>query len=137
MALAERDRHVPYRDSKLTQLLMNSLGGNSATLMIACVSPADTNFEESFQTLRYEHVATKARIFSPVSCALTVPCAWTPCPLHRPCCPRCLRLALCGCDPFNGPSTCCQSCRAVPPRTASGMCFSQPWALLSVACRCV
>ena len=64
MALAERDRHVPYRDSKLTQLLMNSLGGNSATLMIACVSPADTNFEESFQTLRYEHVATKARIFS-------------------------------------------------------------------------
>jgi hypothetical protein len=43
---------VPYRDSKLTQLLMNSLGGNSATLMIACVSPADTNFEESLQTLR-------------------------------------------------------------------------------------
>ena len=65
MALAERDRHVPYRDSKLTQLLMNSLGGNSATLMIACVSPADTNFEESFQTMRYGHVTTKARIFSP------------------------------------------------------------------------
>ncbi len=55
MALAEKDSHVPYRDSKLTQLLMNSLGGNSATLMIACVSPADTNFEESQQTLRCEH----------------------------------------------------------------------------------
>ncbi len=56
MALAERSAHVPYRDSKLTQLLMNSLGGNSATLMIACVSPADTNFEESFQTLRCVHL---------------------------------------------------------------------------------
>jgi hypothetical protein len=65
MALAERDRHVPYRDSKLTQLLMNSLGGNSATLMIACVSPADTNFEESFQTLRYGHVTANAHVCPP------------------------------------------------------------------------
>ncbi len=53
MALAEKEGHVPYRDSKLTHLLMSSLGGNSATLMIACVSPADTNFDESLQTLRY------------------------------------------------------------------------------------
>lgn len=52
MALAGKEKHIPYRDSKLTQLLMNSLGGNSATLMIACVSPADTNFEETLQTLR-------------------------------------------------------------------------------------
>jgi hypothetical protein len=52
-ALAAKERHIPFRDSKLTQLLMNSLGGNSATLMIACVSPADTNFEETLQTLRY------------------------------------------------------------------------------------
>ena len=42
--------HIPYRDSKLTRLLQDSLGGNSHTLMIACVSPADTNFEE---TVRY------------------------------------------------------------------------------------
>lgn len=33
--------HVPYRDSKLTRLLQGSLGGNSHTLMIACISPAD------------------------------------------------------------------------------------------------
>ena len=44
--------HVPYRDSKLTRLLQNSLGGNSCTVMIACVSPADINFDESINTLR-------------------------------------------------------------------------------------
>jgi Kinesin motor domain len=35
--------HVPYRDSKLTRLLQDSLGGNSQTLMVACVSPSDSN----------------------------------------------------------------------------------------------
>ncbi|XP_049642799.1 chromosome-associated kinesin KIF4A-like [Suncus etruscus] len=44
---------VPYRDSKLTRLLQDSLGGNSHTLMIACVSPADSNLEETLNTLRY------------------------------------------------------------------------------------
>ena len=34
--------HIPYRDSKLTMLLMDSLGGTSKALMIACVTPADT-----------------------------------------------------------------------------------------------
>jgi hypothetical protein len=41
-----RPRHVPYRDSKLTRLLQDSLGGNSKTLMIACVSSADDAVEE-------------------------------------------------------------------------------------------
>jgi kinesin family protein 4/21/27 len=45
--------HVPYRDSKLTRMLQDSLGGNSRTLMIACVSPADSNIDESTNTLRY------------------------------------------------------------------------------------
>lgn len=44
---------VSYRDSKLTRLLQDSLGGNSITLMVACVSPADYNFEETLSTLRY------------------------------------------------------------------------------------
>jgi len=44
---------VPYRDSKLTRMLQDSLGGNSRTVMIACVSPADVNLEESLNTLRY------------------------------------------------------------------------------------
>jgi hypothetical protein len=49
--------HVPYRDSKLTRLLQDSLGGNSRTVMIACVSPADSNFEETLNTLKYANRA--------------------------------------------------------------------------------
>lgn len=45
--------HVPYRDSKLTRLLQDSLGGNTKTVMIAVASPADYNYEESLSTLRY------------------------------------------------------------------------------------
>nr|XP_027192618.1 kinesin-like protein KIN-4A isoform X1 [Cicer arietinum] len=49
--------HVPYRDSKLTRLLQDSLGGNSKTVMIACISPADINFEETLNTLKYANRA--------------------------------------------------------------------------------
>jgi len=49
--------HVPYRDSKLTRLLKGSLGGNHKTLMIACISPANVNREESTNTLRYANRA--------------------------------------------------------------------------------
>eukprot|EP00300_Choanocystis_sp_HF-7_P020747 c20667_g1_i4.p1 GENE.c20667_g1_i4~~c20667_g1_i4.p1 ORF type:complete len:1198 (-),score=245.03 c20667_g1_i4:1549-5142(-) len=49
--------HVPYRDSRLTRLLQDSLGGNSRTLMVACVSPADSNFNETLSTLRYANRA--------------------------------------------------------------------------------
>ncbi|KAJ0795363.1 putative plus-end-directed kinesin ATPase [Helianthus annuus] len=49
--------HVPYRDSKLTRLLQDSLGGNSRTVMIACVSPADINAEETLNTLKYANRA--------------------------------------------------------------------------------
>ena len=45
--------HIPYRDSKLTRLLQDSLGGNTKTIMIAAVSPADYNYEETLSTLRY------------------------------------------------------------------------------------
>ena len=44
--------HVPFRDSALTKLLKNALGGNSKTFMIAAISPADVNYEESLSTLR-------------------------------------------------------------------------------------
>ena len=56
-----RVRHVPYRESKLTRLLQDSLGGNSHTVMIACVSPADSNMEESLNTLRYADRARKIK----------------------------------------------------------------------------
>lgn len=45
--------HVPYRDSKLTKLLSDSLGGNGITLMIACISPSSYNLHETLNTLRY------------------------------------------------------------------------------------
>jgi kinesin family protein 4/21/27 len=57
-ALAGKARHVPFRNSKLTQLLTNSLGGNSSTCMLACVSPADSNYEETMLTLRYADAAS-------------------------------------------------------------------------------
>ena len=49
--------HVPYRDSKLTRLLQDSLGGNAHTLMIACVSPAEWNASETINTLKYANRA--------------------------------------------------------------------------------
>ncbi|XP_026478055.1 chromosome-associated kinesin KIF4A-like [Ctenocephalides felis] len=52
---------IGYRDSKLTRLLQDSLGGNSVTLMIACVSPADYNLEETISTLRYADRARKIK----------------------------------------------------------------------------
>ena len=58
LAAARKHLHVPYRDSKLTRLLQDSLGGNSRTCMIACVSPTDTNLEETLNTLKY---AARAR----------------------------------------------------------------------------
>eukprot|EP00198_Chlamydomonas_reinhardtii_P003876 XP_001693212.1 kinesin family member heavy chain [Chlamydomonas reinhardtii] len=60
-AIVDNHKHVPYRDSKLTRLLQDSLGGNSRTVMIACVSPADSNFEESLNTLRYADRARHIR----------------------------------------------------------------------------
>ncbi|XP_033624378.1 kinesin-like protein KIF28P [Asterias rubens] len=56
-ALADRSKgkkvKVPFRDSVLTKLLKNALGGNSKTIMIAALSPADINYEETLSTLRY------------------------------------------------------------------------------------
>ena len=53
----KKGHHVPYRDSKLTRLLQDSLGGNSRTLMIACISPSDRDFMETLNTLKYANRA--------------------------------------------------------------------------------
>jgi len=50
---------VPYRDSALTRILQNALGGNSKTIMICAISPAALNYEESLSTLRYADRAKK------------------------------------------------------------------------------
>ncbi|CAG9310966.1 unnamed protein product [Blepharisma stoltei] len=55
---SKKSTHVPYRDSKLTRILQDSLGGNAKTYMIACISPAEINFEETLNTLKY---ASRAR----------------------------------------------------------------------------
>ena len=56
-ALAEgkRGAHIPYRNSKLTRILEDSLGGNSRTIMIAAINPSARNASETVQTLRYAH----------------------------------------------------------------------------------
>ncbi|RZF40559.1 hypothetical protein LSTR_LSTR000438 [Laodelphax striatellus] len=53
--------HIPYRDSKLTKLLADSLAGSGVTLMIACISPAKSNLTETLNTLRYAARAKKIR----------------------------------------------------------------------------
>lgn len=57
----QKGEHVPYRSSKLTRLLKNSLGGNSRTLMIACVSPADMYYTDTLNTLKYANRARKIK----------------------------------------------------------------------------
>ena len=58
--------HVPYRDSKLTRLLQDSLGGNTKTVMVANLGPADYNYDETLSTLRYanraKNIKNKPRI---------------------------------------------------------------------------
>lgn len=49
--------YIPYRDSKLTRLLQDSLGGNTKTVMIANIGPVDFNFDETVSTLRYANRA--------------------------------------------------------------------------------
>ena len=58
-ALVTHASHIPYRESSLTRLLKDSLGGNAKTVMIACISPADTNLSETVNTLRWADQARK------------------------------------------------------------------------------
>jgi len=52
-----KSQHIPYRDSKLTRILQDSLGGNTKTVMCANAGPADYNYDESLSTLRYANRA--------------------------------------------------------------------------------
>ncbi|EKX43204.1 hypothetical protein GUITHDRAFT_73421 [Guillardia theta CCMP2712] len=52
-----KSHHIPYRDSKLTRLLQDSLGGNTKTVMVANIGPADYNYDETISTLRYANRA--------------------------------------------------------------------------------
>ena len=58
-ALSSNRKHIPYKDSKLTRLLADSLGGNTKTVMFANISPASYNYDETLGTLRY---ASRAKL---------------------------------------------------------------------------
>ncbi|XP_047291425.1 kinesin-like protein KIF18B isoform X7 [Homo sapiens] len=57
-----RKTHVPYRDSKLTRLLKDSLGGNCRTVMIAAISPSSLTYEDTYNTLKYADRAKEIRL---------------------------------------------------------------------------
>uniref|UniRef100_U3K7I2 Kinesin family member 7 n=1 Tax=Ficedula albicollis TaxID=59894 RepID=U3K7I2_FICAL len=60
--------HIPYRDSKITRILKDSLGGNAQTVMIACVSPSSSDFDESLNTLNYASRAQNIQNKAVVNC---------------------------------------------------------------------
>jgi kinesin family protein 18/19 len=58
----QKNIHIPYRNSKLTRLLKNSLGGNCKTIMIANISQLPQNYEDTFNTLTYASHAKKIKL---------------------------------------------------------------------------
>ena len=70
-ALVDRSAHIPYRESKLTRLLQDSLGGRTKTCIIATVSPAKSNLEETISTLDYafraKNIRNRPRINQPIN----------------------------------------------------------------------
>ncbi|SMN18066.1 similar to Saccharomyces cerevisiae YGL216W KIP3 Kinesin-related motor protein involved in mitotic spindle positioning [Maudiozyma saulgeensis] len=56
-----RSNHIPYRDSKLTRLLKFSLGGNCKTVMIVCISPSSSHYDETLNTLKYANRAKEIK----------------------------------------------------------------------------
>ncbi|KAJ7409417.1 Kinesin-like protein KIF7 [Willisornis vidua] len=60
--------YIPYRDSKITRILKDSLGGNAQTVMIACVSPSSSDFDESLNTLNYASRAQNIQNKAVVNC---------------------------------------------------------------------
>ena len=57
----DKGNHVPYRENKLTRLLQDSIGGNSHTLMLACIDPDHSNMMESLNTLNYANLARNVK----------------------------------------------------------------------------
>ncbi|SPO02416.1 probable kinesin-related protein bimC [Cephalotrichum gorgonifer] len=70
-ALVDRSQHIPYRESKLTRLLQDSLGGRTKTCIVATVSPAKSNLEETISTLDYafraKNIRNRPRINQPIN----------------------------------------------------------------------
>ena len=58
---SKQTTHIPYRDSTLTRLLQDSLGGNTKTLMISSISPCSMSYSETLSTIRYASRAKKIK----------------------------------------------------------------------------
>ncbi|XP_053160014.1 kinesin-like protein KIF27 isoform X2 [Hemicordylus capensis] len=56
-----KSAHVPYRDAKITRILKDSLGGNAKTVMITCISPSSSDFDESLNSIKYANRAKNIR----------------------------------------------------------------------------
>lgn len=68
-----RNQHIPYRNSKLTRLLKDSLGGNCQTIMIAAVSPSSLFYDDTYNTLKY---ANRAKDIKSSVSAFTLTLLW-------------------------------------------------------------
>ena len=62
VCLTKRQDHIPYRDSKLTRILSDSIGGNSRTMLLATISPSELNVEETSGTLRFADCAKRVMV---------------------------------------------------------------------------
>lgn len=69
---AKKADFIPYRDSALTWLLRENLGGNSKTAMIAAISPADINYDETLSTLRWVRQDSSIKLDSPLTLSLSL-----------------------------------------------------------------
>ena len=61
-ALADGSKYIPYRNSKLTRLLKDSIGGNCRTVMISNISPSSLTYEDTYNTLKYADRAKKIKV---------------------------------------------------------------------------
>lgn len=67
LAMGKKNKVVPYRNSALTRILQNALGGNSKTLMICAISPSSDNYDETLSTLRYADQAKKIKCHATIN----------------------------------------------------------------------
>lgn len=61
-ALADGSKYIPFRDSKLTRLLKDSIGGNCRTVMISNITPNGIQFEDTYNTLKYADRAKRIKV---------------------------------------------------------------------------
>ena len=67
IGMGKKNKVVPYRNSALTRILQNALGGNSKTLMICAISPSNDNYDETLSTLRYADQAKKIKCHAKIN----------------------------------------------------------------------